>query len=265
MSISRGFFARARWSALAVLVAGHSLAGLQASQPVPPYWGATNGEGPHLHQPKIVCGSLANSNGSTPAPADIQFTARLSARSGEILVQTNLGCSVETLPNGALGYQIELSAFPSGWATNETLVVEVRNTANRQLKTAQITANSQPFQLLDIQLQANHNADTDANWRISLMELTRVIELYNFRANGQRTGEYHPQSAPPTEDGFAPGPGSQSGPAHSADTDANRRISLMELTRIIELYNFRTNGQRTGEYHPQSGTEDGFAPGPAAP
>ena len=49
---------------------------------------------------------------------------------------------------------------------------------------------------------------------------------------------------------------------HDADTDASGRISLVELTRVIELYNTRSGTVRTGQYHPQSGTEDGFAAGP---
>ena len=38
------------------------------------------------------------------------------------------------------------------------------------------------------------------------LELTRVIELYNYRLGNVRTGQYHAQTSPPTEDGFAPGP-----------------------------------------------------------
>ncbi len=49
---------------------------------------------------------------------------------------------------------------------------------------------------------------------------------------------------------------------HSADVDRNMRISLMELTRVIELYNTRTGTTRTGAYKLQTGTEDGFAPSP---
>jgi hypothetical protein len=33
-------------------------------------------------------------------------------------------------------------------------------------------------------------------------------------------------------------------------------------TRVIELYNVRSGTTRTGAYHVQAGTEDGFAPGP---
>ena len=49
---------------------------------------------------------------------------------------------------------------------------------------------------------------------------------------------------------------------HTADVNGDYRISLVELTRVIELYNTRTGTTRTGQYKPQSGTEDGFAPGP---
>jgi hypothetical protein len=49
---------------------------------------------------------------------------------------------------------------------------------------------------------------------------------------------------------------------HSADTNRDAKISLVELTRVIELYNYRVGTTRTGEYHVQAGTEDGYAPGP---
>jgi len=49
---------------------------------------------------------------------------------------------------------------------------------------------------------------------------------------------------------------------HSADTGRDGRFSLIELTRVIELYNTRAGTARTGAYHVQAGTEDGFAPGP---
>jgi hypothetical protein len=36
----------------------------------------------------------------------------------------------------------------------------------------------------------------------------------------------------------------------------------LELTRVIELYNYRSGSTRTGAYHLEVGTEDGFALGP---
>jgi hypothetical protein len=112
----------------------------------------------------------------------------------------------------------------------------------------------------------NHTADTDNNWRIGLLELTRVIELYNTR-NGSRTGAY--KVDPAGEDGFAPDPARASTAVvslsryHSADTNRDGKIGLLELTRVIELYNYRApGGSRTGDYHLHQGSEDGYNPGP---
>jgi len=49
---------------------------------------------------------------------------------------------------------------------------------------------------------------------------------------------------------------------HTADSNRDGRISLTELTRVIELYNYRSGTTRTGQYKPTAGTEDGFTPGP---
>jgi hypothetical protein len=49
---------------------------------------------------------------------------------------------------------------------------------------------------------------------------------------------------------------------HSADSNRDGRLSLLELTRVIELYNYRSGTTRTGQYKALAGTEDGFAPGP---
>jgi hypothetical protein len=110
-----------------------------------------------------------------------------------------------------------------------------------------------------------HSADTNRDLLLSLLELTRVIELYNTRNAQVRTGAY--QVLAGSEDGFT-ADSARSATAvvslsrhHSADTDRNGRLSLFELTRVIELYNHRESGTRTGRYRIQIGTEDGFAPG----
>jgi len=111
---------------------------------------------------------------------------------------------------------------------------------------------------------AIHAADTNGDFRISLPELTRVIELYNTRLNTARTGRYKVQAG--SEDGFAQDPAATANQTltryHSADSNRDGQISLGELTRVIELYNYRVGTTRTGQYHVQAGTEDGFAPGP---
>ena len=112
-----------------------------------------------------------------------------------------------------------------------------------------------------------HSADADRNFRISLVELTRVIQLYNTRNGTTRTGWYGVATAT-TEDGFNPEPTLALGATvtlnryHAADSDHNGKMSLLELTRVIELYNTRAGTDRTGAYHAQAGTEDGFALGP---
>jgi hypothetical protein len=111
-----------------------------------------------------------------------------------------------------------------------------------------------------------HAADLDANFRIGLLELTRVIELYNTRHSSGRTGAYG-VSAVDSEDGFSidsvrsPSVSALLSRYHSADSNRDGKIGLLELTRVIELYNTRSGGSRTGQYKPQAGTEDGFAPG----
>jgi alpha-tubulin suppressor-like RCC1 family protein len=109
-----------------------------------------------------------------------------------------------------------------------------------------------------------HTADLDRNGRISLTELTRVIELYNTRNGTNRTG-FYAVSTGASEDGFAAAPGTSTRVApsrrHSADSNGDGEIGLSELTRVIELYNYRSGTTRTGDYKPSAGTEDGFAPG----
>ncbi len=103
--------------------------------------------------------------------------------------------------------------------------------------------------------------------QISQAELLRVIEIYNVRHGTVRTGRYAVASGVST-DGFAVDPatpnitGAALARYHTADTNRDGKISLTELSRVIELYNTRVGAIRTGHYHAQSGTEDGFAPGP---
>jgi hypothetical protein len=91
--------------------------------------------------------------------------------------------------------------------------------------------------------------------------------LYNTRRGTTRTGCYD-VAITATEDGFEPDSARASSVVptlarhHAADSDRDGKLSLFELTRVIELYNFRSGTVRTGAYRVQNGTEDGFAPGP---
>jgi hypothetical protein len=112
----------------------------------------------------------------------------------------------------------------------------------------------------------HHTADSNHDSALGLLELTRVIELYNTRNGTARTGCYTVGSG--TEDGFAPDPTRTAAAKvtlsayHSADENRDGKLSLLELTRVIELYNYRAGTLRTGQYHIQPGTEDNYSPGP---
>jgi hypothetical protein len=158
-------------------------------------------------------------------------------------------------------------------AFSYVLNVPVGTSAPRQLAALAGVRNGDSLQFLvtpdplTLQPQAHHSADTDRNARLGLLELTRVIELYNTRNGGSRTGGYAVATTT-TEDGFSPDPARPTSMVvtltayHSADVNRDGRIALLELTRVIELYNYRSGGSRTGQYKPKSGTEDGFDPGP---
>jgi len=111
---------------------------------------------------------------------------------------------------------------------------------------------------LEFAFSSSYSGDSDGDWKLGLPELLRMMELYNAVENGQRTGAYHTDAT--TADGFAPGAGTRSR-YHSADTNRDGLIGLTELLRAIELYNTMDGTTRTGAYHIDPTTEDGYAPG----
>jgi hypothetical protein len=125
---------------------------------------------------------------------------------------------------------------------------------------------AQPEPLAVTPALPHHHADSNQDFQLNLFELTRVIELYNVRRGSTRTGAYGVASGD-SEDGFA-SDDTRGGAAvtlpvhHSADTNFSGSIGLVELTRVIELFNTRQGTTRTGAYRVLAGTEDGFAPGP---
>ncbi|WP_221031128.1 immunoglobulin domain-containing protein [Actomonas aquatica] len=114
-----------------------------------------------------------------------------------------------------------------------------------------------------------HDSDLNDDGQIELSELLRAIELYNTRSGTTRTGRYRLNAETP--DGVEADPTALTPPTgerpilarfHSADTNRDAELSLSELLRIIEFYNHRSGTTRTGAYHLDSTTLDGFAPGP---
>jgi hypothetical protein len=91
-----------------------------------------------------------------------------------------------------------------------------------------------------------HSADTDADHRISLNELMRVVQLFNA---GAYSCADPPQS---TEDGYLPGTGDESCAPHNSDyAPQDWSIGLSELLRLIQLFN-------AGVYMADAEGEDGF-------
>jgi hypothetical protein len=167
-----------------------------------------------------------------------------------------------SFPVSPLRFSVTLKV-PSGTTGPQeiaSLVSFVRSGAS-----AQILATPDPLVVLPV---GWHSADINRDSRINLLELLRVIELYNTRNGTTRTGAYavNPQG----EDGFAPafervvGQTAVLTAYHSADTNQDGRISLLDLLRVIELYNFVSDRVRTGQYHRSAQSEDGFASGVGA-
>lgn len=99
---------------------------------------------------------------------------------------------------------------------------------------------------------AVHTADQNADGKIALVELLRVIQFFN-------SGGYQCAARPAdTEDGYRPGTGENHLCApHASDYNPlDWQISLTELLRLIQFFN-------SGGYHacPGGNTEDGFCPG----
>ncbi len=101
--------------------------------------------------------------------------------------------------------------------------------------------------ILIVSRSAYHSADTNRDWKISLSEVLRVIQLYN-------SGSFY--CACNTEDGYGLTGSSRDCYPHSSDyyNAPDWKIQLYEILRLIQIYNY-------GSYHPAVGMEDGFALG----
>jgi hypothetical protein len=174
--------------------------------------------------------------------------------------------SWSTPPTSPVNFSYTLNVPPG-----ETSIRSLGATALVRTATAVQTVTATPTPLLLIPLVTLHSADTNQDFALSLFELTRVIELYNTRIGTTRTGCYSVATTVGSEDGFVVD-SARAGSVvvtlsryHSADANKDGKLSLTELTRVIELFNTRAGTTRTGAYHAATApisTEDGFAPGP---
>lgn len=91
-----------------------------------------------------------------------------------------------------------------------------------------------------------HKADQNGDWRISLSELLRVIQIYNLDGYSCRAE---------SEDGYWPEPGDHSCAPHDADyAPQDWQITLNEVLRVVQFFN-------SGGYGRRPGSEDGFMAG----
>jgi hypothetical protein len=93
-----------------------------------------------------------------------------------------------------------------------------------------------------------HTVDTDSDGALSLSELLRIIQHFNFGSLGCRDD---------TEDGYGPSADYSCAPHASDYSPQNWRIGFTELLRAIQFYNM-------GGYFwcPDAFTVDGYcAPG----
>ncbi len=155
-------------------------------------------------------------------------------------------------------YTVKIPAGATGPQSVASMLSFVRSGA-----VARVLATPDPLVVMPV---GWHSADTGRDGRIDIMELLRVIELYNTRRGTVRTGAY--QVGASSEDGFAAdfdrdyGVSATLTSYHSADSNHDGRLSLLELLRVIELFSYAPDRIRTGQYHRSAETDDGFASGP---
>ena len=91
-----------------------------------------------INNPKVLWGTVQNSNGSAPSPGDITFSAHIESRPAEILTQASPGCGVES--NGPeTQYIIECGNFATQWQAGDVLLIAVTNAANYEWVTVNLT------------------------------------------------------------------------------------------------------------------------------
>ena len=163
-------------------------------------------------------------------------------------------------PTSPIEFNYVLNVPTSSHGETSVVALVTMNPGSEEMM---LLARPDPLYLID-----KHRGDVDGDGRLSLSELLRVIELYNTRNGTVRTGTYGASAGEGTPDSFRAEPGRSSGADltmsryHSADSNRDGMLSLSELLRVIELYNTRDGTVRTGAYHLQVDSVDGFASGP---
>ena len=197
----------------------------------------------------LVRGQLYNITWSTiDIPAESKIYMILSSDSGQTfdIMEPTLNDGIETwiVPTFSKGgFEIKPGKY-----TIAICVLNSEGTICPEIYGGSISSFTISLPVFD----SFHSADLNHNLKIDIDEMNMFVNLYNYRIGTVRTGDYqylHASSYP-----YVPGFGSHYGPHNNADTNKDWKISLSELTRVIELKN------ASGGYRVQVGTEDGFAP-----
>lgn len=167
--------------------------------------------------------------------------------------------SYTTTPASPVTFSVVLN-YEAGLANPTDGVVGTQSFTASALQSNLVATNTQgsPIQTtLAFTEAVFHTADANADMRLGLDELLRVVQIYNTRNANTRTGAYDASFAPlPNATPLVPAK------THSADLNKDGTISLMELLRVLDLCTYTNSGIRTGEYRADSQGVDGFAPGP---
>jgi len=231
----------------------------------------------------LVSAGYASAGGSVTVESTLTYPGAAGSLGWQLLLPAGWTYAVGSGAEGDIRPVVgQTGLLEWAWSTppaspvvfRTTLGVPAGQTGDKQLAAiaiARLSGTATPFQVLAkpdplvVPQALHHSADSNRDYKLSLLELTRVIELYNTRNGTSRTGCYKVEDG--TEDGFAAEPTRVSSASatlarhHSADSNRDGKLSLLELTRVIELYNFREGTSRTGRYRVKDGTEDGFEPG----
>jgi hypothetical protein len=108
----------------------------------------------------------------------------------------------------------------------------------------------------DVQTKIVHSADVNKDFKFSLGEFLRVVELH-----GATPGHDYSTNVV-SEDGYSVGTGPQAGTPHSSDFDGTSdwRISMKEVLRMIDLF----TSTEDHSYSPDPTGDDGFRKGDSA-
>ena len=150
--------------------------------------------------------------------------------------------------------------YEAGLASATDAVVSMQSFTASALQNSLVATDAQgaPIQAtLALTEAIFHSADTNSDMRLGLDELLKIVQIYNTRNAGTRTGAYDASFAPyPNVTPVVPAK------LHSADLNRDGTISLMELMRVMDLCTYANSGVRTGEYRADSQGVDGFTHGP---